>query len=426
LTTLHSFALIDGASPSAGLTKGSDGNFYGLTFDGGPSSDGTVFKVTPSGAFTSLHSFAGSDGQFPFGTVIQGSDGNFYGTTNQGGATGPGTVFKMDASGAVTTLHSFTGSDGSQPYGGLIQGTDGNFYGMTTIGGANDKGTVFKITPAGALTTIHSFAGSDGALPFGELTHGSDGNFYGTTSQGGTSFNPATFQSGYGTIFKIPPSGAFTSLHSFAGSAANDGSNPYGGPIQASDGSFYGTTEGGGPSYAGVAYRIATVQLVSAVSRKTHRSAGTFDIDLPQTGTPGIECRSGGANGDYQLVVTFALPVTFTSATVSSGTGGVAVALASGNQVFVNLTGVANAQRITLTLIGVNDGTSRADVPASMGVLLGDTSANRLVNATDTSQTQAQSGKPVTSSNFRTDVNVNGLINSTDTSIVQSKSGTGF
>ena len=288
--------------------------------------DGTVFKITPSGTLTSLHSFAGSDGQFPFGTVIQGSDGNFYGTTIQGGASGAGTVFKMDTSGVVptvTTLHSFAGSDGSQPYGGLIQGSDGNFYGMTTIGGASDKGTVFMITPSGALTTIHSFAGSDGQLPFGELTHGSDGNFYGTTSQGGASFNPATFQSGYGSVFKITPAGAVTTLHSFAGSAANDGSLPYGGPIQASDGSFYGTTEGGGLSYVGVAYRIAapTVQLVSAVSRKTHGTAGTFDIDLPQTGTPGIECRSGGANGDYQVVATFALPVTFTSATVSSGTG---------------------------------------------------------------------------------------------------------
>jgi uncharacterized repeat protein (TIGR03803 family) len=427
LTTLHSFAKIDGASPSAGLTKGSDGNFYGLTFDGGTNSDGTVFKITPSGTFTTLHSFAGSDGQFPFGTVIQGSDGNFYGTTNQGGASGPGTVFKMDASGSVTTLHSFTGSDGSQPYGGLIEGTDGNFYGMTTIGGASHDassgyGTVFKITPSGTLTTIHSFAGSDGGLPFGELTHGSDGNFYGTTSQGGAAFNPTTFTSGYGTIFKITPAGALTTFHSFAGS---DGSLPYGGPIQASDGSFYGTTEGGGLSYAGVAYRIATVQLVSAVSRKTHGSVGTFDIDLPQTSTSGIECRSGGANGDYQVVATFALPVTFTSATVSSGTGRVAAALASGNQVFVNLTGVANAQRITLTLVGVSDGTSRADVPVSMGVLIGDVNATGVVDGNDVAGVQSHTRQPVNSNAMaRFDVNVTGGIDGNDVAITQAHTRT--
>ena len=116
---------------------------------------------------------------------------------------------------------------------------------------------------------------------------------------------------------------------------------------------------------------------------------------------------------------------TFTSASVS-GTGSVTTALSSGNQVFVNLTGVTNAQRITLTLVGVNDGTTTGNVVIPMGVLLGDTSANRLVNSTDISQTQAQSGKPITSSNFRTDVTVNGLINSTDISTVQSKSGTGL
>jgi uncharacterized repeat protein (TIGR03803 family) len=429
LTTLYSFARVDGSSPSAGLTKGSDGNFYGLTTFGGAMDDGTVFKITPSGTLTSLHSFAGSDGQFPFGTVIQGSDGNFYGTTIQGGASGVGTVFKMDTSGVVatvTTLHSFVGSDGAQPYGGLIQGSDGNFYGMTTTGGtaSGGSGTVFMITPSGALTTLHTFAGSDGAVPMGELTHGSDGNFYGTTSQGGASFNAATFQSGYGSIFKITPAGDLTTLHSFAGNPGNDGSLPYGGPIQASDGSFYGTTEGGGLSYAGVAYRIATVQLVSAVSRKTHDVAGTFDIDLPQTGTPGIECRSGGANGDFQVVVTFALPVTFTSATVSSGTGRVAAALSSGNQVFVNVTGVANTQRITLTLAGVNDGTSRADFPVSMGVLLGDVNASGLVDSGDVFLVRQHTSQTANASNFREDVNASGLIDSGDVFLTRKQTGT--
>ncbi len=66
------------------------------------------------------------------------------------------------------------------------------------------------------------------------------------------------------------------------------------------------------------------------------------------------------------------------------------------------------------------------NVSATMGVLLGDTTGNRLVNSTDISQTQSQSGQAVTKDNFRKDVNVNGLINSTDVSIVQSKSGTGL
>jgi hypothetical protein len=62
--------------------------------------------------------------------------------------------------------------------------------------------------------------------------------------------------------------------------------------------------------------------------------------------------------------------------------------------------------------------------------LIGDVNASGLVNSTDTSQTQAQSGQPVTgdlgTGNYRKDVNANGLINSTDTSAVQAKSGTGL
>ena len=90
---------------------------------------------------------------------MQGSDGNFYGTTFDGGANcnaGCGTVFKITPSGTLTTLHSFDSADGL-PCAGLIQATDGNFYGTTAAGGANDNGTVFKITPGGTLTTLYSF-----------------------------------------------------------------------------------------------------------------------------------------------------------------------------------------------------------------------------------------------------------------------------
>jgi Dockerin type I domain len=165
--------------------------------------------------------------------------------------------------------------------------------------------------------------------------------------------------------------------------------------------------------------------LVGAVSRKTHGSAGTFDIDLMPPAA-GIECCSGGAGGDFQIVVTFATSiVNFNSATVS-GTGSVSTAITSGNQIFVNLTGVTNAQRLSVNLLGVNDGTKTADYSVQMGVLLGDVNGNGLVNSTDTTLVQVQSGQAVTNSNFRTDVNANGLINSTDTSIVQSHSGTGL
>jgi CSLREA domain-containing protein len=161
-----------------------------------------------------------------------------------------------------------------------------------------------------------------------------------------------------------------------------------------------------------------------AVSRKTHGSAGTFDIDLPVTGNVGIECRSGGATNDYRMIITFANSVTVENASVTSGTGSVSSFSVSGSQVTVNLTGVTNVQRITVTLHNVNDGMHSGDVPVSMGVLIGDVNGNALVNASDVSLTKSQVGMAVSSSNFREDVNANGLINSVDVALVKSKVGT--
>jgi uncharacterized repeat protein (TIGR03803 family) len=83
---------------------------------------------------------------------------------------------------------------------GLIQATDGNFYGTTwdSVGGTN-FGTIFKITPSGGLTTLHSFCPqhpcTDGATPYAGLVQATDGSFYGTTTLGGAT--------GVGTIFKL-------------------------------------------------------------------------------------------------------------------------------------------------------------------------------------------------------------------------------
>ena len=162
----------------------------------------------------------------------------------------------------------------------------------------------------------------------------------------------------------------------------------------------------------------------SAFSRKTHGGAGTFDIPLPLSGNVGIECRSGGATNDYQMIFNFASPVTVGSASVSSGTGSVSSFSVSGSQVTANLIGVTNAQRITVTLFNVNDGTHMGNVSVSMGVLVGDVNGNAVVNASDVSLTKSQVGQAVSSSNFREDVNANGVINSVDVAQVKANVGT--
>jgi len=162
----------------------------------------------------------------------------------------------------------------------------------------------------------------------------------------------------------------------------------------------------------------------SAFSRKVHGGAGTFDVPLPLTGNVGVECRSGGVTNDYQMIINFATSVTVGSASVTSGTGSVSSFSVSGSQVTVNLTGVTNVQRITVTLVNVNDGTHMGNVPLSMGVLVGDVNGNAVVNASDVSLTKAQVGQAVGMSNFREDVNASGTITATDVAIVKSDVGT--
>ena len=164
------------------------------------------------------------------------------------------------------------------------------------------------------------------------------------------------------------------------------------------------------------------MRLVSVVSRKTHGRAGTFDINLPQTPRPGIECRSG----DYAIVFTFASNVSIQGARITSGAGMVKNYTVTGNQVLVNLTRVSNAQIVVVTLAGVNDGINTSDVQATMGVLIGDVTADSTVNSTDVSQVQSQLHQPVTASNFRDDVKADGVIKNDDVNMVKSRSGTGL
>ncbi len=167
----------------------------------------------------------------------------------------------------------------------------------------------------------------------------------------------------------------------------------------------------------------------SAVSRKNHDGAGPFDVALPLSGTLGIEDRIGqGPNlNNHLVVVTFPVPIiSVASATVSSGTGSASnPPVVSGNQVFVNLTGVANAQVITVTLTGVNDGTNVGNASIPMGVLLGDVNASRRTDNGDASVVRNLSGTiPTDNNTARADVNCSGRIDNGDATIIRNNSGT--
>jgi hypothetical protein len=170
---------------------------------------------------------------------------------------------------------------------------------------------------------------------------------------------------------------------------------------------------------------LKPVQLVGAASPKTHGTAGTFNINLPLIGNPGIECRSGGANHEYTMVFTFARILTSVSgASVTSGTGSVASSYIDSydaHNYIVNLTGVTNAQVITVNLSNVTDSTGDFSntVSERMGVLLGDVDASGRVDSTDVFQVRQQSLQNANASNFRMDIDESGRIDSTDVFIVR-------
>jgi uncharacterized repeat protein (TIGR03803 family) len=146
------------------------------------------------------------------------------------------------------TLHTFDYTDGAEPYAGLVQATNGKLYSTTSESVDNNAGTVFEITTGGKLTTLYDFCVQSGCLdgsnPYAGLVQATNGNLYGTTVGGGANY--------YGTVFKITTSGTLTTLHNFD---STDGSQPIG-LVQATNGYLYGTTDEGGTNNAGTVFKI--------------------------------------------------------------------------------------------------------------------------------------------------------------------------
>jgi uncharacterized repeat protein (TIGR03803 family) len=254
-TVVHSFcsqpSCADGYGPDTPLVQATDGNLYGTTagilkpVEGA----GSVFKLTLGGTLTTVYKFCSggdspkcSDGSRPSGALIQATNGNLYGTTGTGGlkgaGTGAGIIFSLTTAGDLTVLYNFCSQpgciDGEGPMG-LVQAANGDFYGAAGDGGYNHYGTLFSITPNGTQTTLHVFQRKccgDGAYPVGTPIQATNGTLYGTTQYGGPDDG--------GSIYQIS-GGKVSTFYSFEQTVSG---GPSGGLVQASDGNFYGTTGG--------------------------------------------------------------------------------------------------------------------------------------------------------------------------------------
>jgi uncharacterized repeat protein (TIGR03803 family) len=253
-TVLYSFNLIpDGESPQASLILDKAGNIYGTTLGGGPLGAGTVFKIDPTGTETILYSFTnGTDGGYPVAALLRDGFGNLYGTA-RGGGDCCGVVFKLDTSGNERVLYAFSGyADGAFPMTTLVRDTAGNFYGSTYQGGTYQAGTVFKLASSGQETVLYSFlAAADGGYPNGVI-RSTGGDVLGTTSFGGD--NTKCFKRGCGTIFRLSSTGNETVLYTFSGQP--DGSEPLAGVIADAVGNLYGTTFEGGAFGFGTVFKL--------------------------------------------------------------------------------------------------------------------------------------------------------------------------
>jgi uncharacterized repeat protein (TIGR03803 family) len=261
-SVLHKFILGNGGIHPTGPLTLFKGVIYGTTSAGGDPrcGCGTVFKITPAGAFTPLHTFTpSSKGSTPIGGLLIDTDGTMYGTTNSGGKHGSGILYKISTSGGgFAILHDFAGDLNGGPQGELMFGKDGAIYGTQYGGGKYNQGVVFRMTKAGGYAVLYDFLGvnqpggsHDGAQPEGRLALGTDGTIYGTTTFGGS-------PSGYGTAWSIKQNGAkwtYKQLHIFG--MGSDGNLPHSGLVKGVGNIYYGTGAGGGHFQEGVIYKLA-------------------------------------------------------------------------------------------------------------------------------------------------------------------------
>lgn len=268
---LHSFdGGPNGHYPTAGLVEVGNGKFWGTALSG-QEDHGTVFKFSLAGGLQLMHAFKGNDGFAPYAPLLV-LGNQLYGTTKLGGQANQGAVFRISKTGDFTLLNSLDNASGHGPVAPLVQGPDGRLYGTTVFGGADGNGSVFSTDDTGALAVVRSFndlrgGGTEGRFSEAPLVLHPNGSFYGTTLGGGLW--------GEGSLFKLSPTGDFTLLHSFLGGDNLVGCKPQAGLTLSPDGSMAGVNSFCGAQGAGTLFKVSSegaVTLLHTLSPRAHGS----------------------------------------------------------------------------------------------------------------------------------------------------------
>ncbi len=265
-TTKFDFLYETGVTTFGGMAQASNGNFYGVTYQGGTSSgQGVLYEYNPTtGVYTKKIELGQTlNGKNPYSGLTQAANKKLYGVTYRGGATNEGVLFEIDPiTNVYAKKHDFSYNTGASPEGTLLLAANGNLYGMTSTGGPTGDGVLFEFNPAtGSYVVKHEFEYDTGAEPNGNLMLASNNKLYGMTPEGGTS--------GYGVIFEFDPAtGVYIKKAEFDNSTV--GYTPYDALVEVSNGKFYGLCRDGGLNGNGLGtlfeYDLATNTITKKVN----------------------------------------------------------------------------------------------------------------------------------------------------------------
>ena len=290
------FCAVLSIAVSTSITVQAQVQIWGASQQGGSNGIGSLFNVYDNGTdFLIKSEFINSvEGNKPRARVIIGSDGNYYGITSEGGTNNGGTIFRYGVNGFENLYNLNPAADGSNSRGDMLEISPGVFIGTTTNASTNNAGSIFRFSIADGFSTLHTFQPStEGGNPSGALAYNaSTQKLYGTCSSGGTD--------GFGTCFSYDLNGMFTVQHHFGGGAA--GAYPQGGVILAEDGILYGTTQYGGNHSQGSIFKLNpqndTHEILYHINSTT--SDGRYPFGRLVESSPGVfmgTCSEGGTNG---------------------------------------------------------------------------------------------------------------------------------